>query len=1697
MKDDLNLQIIEGFKMYLVLSLLEQNIIQVQRCISKRVVSTPSARAVRHEQEEMTYQELEDRSNAMAHMLLSKNLSKETCVGVHLSPSLCLPIVVIGVLKAGGTYVPLSNDYPKKRIDQIIDDASITLIISDNPKNTFEDFQGEVISINSTFDSLQNFSTEAPEVEILDEDAAYIIYTSGSTGKPKGVIVEHGSLATYLNWYLEDLHSQTFVNLPLTSSISFAAGVTQLFAALMLGRTLHILNPDIIRQPDKLLDWYTENPGHGLYCVPTLWEEVMNFIELNPNKKYNPPACLYLSGEALSKYLVDLTYKHIPEISIWNLYGPTESTANVSYYEVQKGKEIFLGKPIRGAHVFLLDEDLNHVPQGEEGYIYITSQALARAYRNRPELSKQSFIKDHNVKGFEDYTIYNTGDIGKFNKDGELIFLGRRDQQIKIKGHRIELSEIERHLNNVQGIRQTACKVTTSISGNKQITAFVVTKENNIPVDIIRKELSQWLPPYMIPENFQFLNAMPKLANGKINRKKLVLEDGLPQRPQLTYDKVNASSDLEKEMLNVWSEIFGYSGIGITDDFFDLGGDSLKAIKMVHLVKTNFDVNISIKDIWESLNAKALCKIVAAKKESAPKSISSKTTSKKNILSLSLNQSSLWFINQSRPNQTAYNILFTLKFQGELDQSKVKKTLKIILEKHDLLRSNFLVKDGTAIRVISENANLNFRFSNITDQLPSLQASFEKETVENLFNKKFDLTNESLINFHYVKYSSEHVKLFVVVHHIIFDGLSMNIFSKEFQSIYDSLDNPTPPVAIDTIVKPQSYCDYVDESRNQYFSGQLSTNFKFWQSKLEGGEYFLNLSTDFHRPKIQQFEGANIELIIDKKEFLDITEFTRKEKVTPFILLLSVFKMLLYKHTQQSDISIGVPFANRQLANSHSTIGYFTNTAVYRSQMNDFHNFSELLNYIKAYTLDVVDNQVYPFGKLVEKLNPDRSVSYNPIFQVMFAYHNILDKRETKNGVFIELEEIINPSCKFDLDIEIQEKEEGLVATFNYNTSLFSQSTISAMASQFHFLLGQVIHNPFKKFNQFILEDKTILANKVAEWNDTLSPVEDVSIHSHLEKRAKAHPNRIAVFSDQHQMTYAQLNKRANQIAHYIKNLGIQKEEIIGIIMNRSVNMVAGIYGALKAGVAYLPINSNFSNERIQYLIEHSNIKAVFVSEDLTSDLNITCPKIYLDKDQYFNDLPTTNLNIPIDSSHLAYVVFTSGSTGDPKGVMTEHGSVMHRITWMQKQFPLKENDVLIQKTPLTFDVCVWELFRWTLSGSSLYVLPSEGEKNPEIILSAIDKFKVTSLHVVPSMFNAYLAFLDVPDQKINLSSLRTIFTTGEALEHYHVQKFRKVISPNNEVSLINFYGPTEVTIAASWFDTITADDYTKVPIGKPMDNTQIYILDNHENLQPVGIPGELVITGRGLARGYLNNPSLTKEKYKYNKKGIRYYKTGDKARWLPNGQIEFLGRSDHQVKIRGFRIELGEIENEMNKHPKVDSVIVLSKKIEAGDDRLVSYYIPKDKSTKIDFRSYLKKLLPGYMIPTVFIPIDNIPIRSNGKLDAKKLPEPFANKKRTIGQRVYNNSIEQKIAGIWFQILKHDAFDIEDNFYDVGGSSILIMNMKLKIDAAFKSDIAIIDLFQYSTIKSLAEEINSKNKLNNSKSIKNRAALQRKARMH
>lgn len=1200
----------------------------------------------------------------------------------------------------------------------------------------------------------------------------------------------------------------------------------------------------------------------------------------------------------------------------------------------------------------------------------------------------------------------------------------------------------------------------------------------------------------MIPEIFYFLDDMPKLANSKIDRSKLTALTFAQQRPELSYIRVKPETEEEKEMLKIWEEVLELDELGMRDDFFDIGGNSLKMVKLISFIKNKFNKTLTFDDVWKKSNPSDLVKLLADKTVETNTSNHITSYVKKSAVPLSFSQTGLWFILQSRPDQTAYNILFTIKLAGDVSFDIVKEVLLILLKKHDLLRSNFKVENQNPIRVIQEEPDLHIEYSDITDLGPSAKKVFENELISQFFNQKINLAEDSLINFRFVKYIEGQYRLFVQVHHIIFDGISINIFTADFYNYYNALTSNKENKLNDI---EYSYSDYDQWLKKKYFNGDLSELYLFWKTKLTGGNYFLNFPTDNVRPKIQSFKGRNKVIQIDHDKFEQLKAFNKSKKVTSFISLLSVFKTLIYRYTNETDILIGVPFANRALEETQSIIGYFVNTLVYRTNFDDSMSFQQVLDSIKNYTTEALVHQHYPFEKLVEKLNPERSVSYNPIFQILFAYHDKLESSTMKNGVQFKAEELQNPNCKFDMDVEAQENENGISINFNYNSDLFDDETIDGFMAHYSYLLDQVLVNPDALLSDYLLEEKSNLEKKLANWNNTDAPIENCCIHEFLEKQAVAIPDKIAVSIAGNVLTYKELNEKANRLAWILRKKNVKADTTIGILLDRSEEMMIGLFGILKSGAAYLPIDPDYPRERTKYVLEDSGTLILLTKKKFRDQIEFTGEILCLDDHTFCENVSNSNPPLINTPTNLAYVIYTSGSSGKPKGVMIEHHSVINRISWMQKKYPLSVSDIVLQKTAFTFDVSVWELFAWSFEGCSLHLLEPDGEKNPEVIINTIYNNKISTVHFVPSMFNVFLEY--VKDNKIpteKFSTLKYVFTSGEALEKHHVEKFKNLVSPAKGIKLLNLYGPTEATVEVSYFDCSEVENYKKVPIGKPIDNIQLYVLDKNNNLLPEKIPGELCIAGSGLARGYLNNQALTDEKFiRSNFNDARLYRTGDLVRWLPDGNIEYLGRIDHQVKIRGFRIELGEIENCMNMHSNVEASVVITKKFGHDDIRIVAYYRLKNKAADIDFKACLRAFLPDYMIPSVFIAMDVIPFLSNGKLDINALPELASSTKRVIGPRVYTNDYEKRLAAIWHQVLKTDEFDTDDNFYDVGGHSLLLIKMKYMIDSEFGINSSIINLFQYPTIKLFAEVIASASVSEIKSTIADRAAWQKKARFN
>lgn len=1667
--------VLEGFKIVLILLNYTYKLDPLHKEIQKVSIQLPDQTAIIYGSRKFSYRDLESKSNQIANKLLNLGIAKEETVGIYLNNSAIVPISILGVLKAGGAYVPISPDSPNQRVSQISTQAKIKFVITE----TGSDISAfaphcKIIELNQKIDNLKGISKDYTHVEVKDTDTAYILFTSGSTGTPKGVVVGHDSLSRYMGWYLEDIQSITKTNLPQTSSICFAAAITQLYSPLLLGKTLHIIEADLIKNPKAILNWYEERDGFGIYCVPTLWDEVVNYVEKSEENNWKGPECVYFSGEALSKNLVDRTFQIWPNISLWNLYGPTEVTSNISGTQIKKGEDVHLGKAMYDAGMIVLNEELQEVQKGQEGNIYVFGGTLAKGYLNNPDLTEKTFISNHNLSDYKGKILYNTGDRGKFTTKGELIYLGRNDQQVKVRGYRIEVGEIELRLKEHPNIRQAACKVIEE--EGKAIVAFIVTN-STLHANQIQDYLRELLPAYMVPEKIFFLDEMPKLTNGKINKHLLV---NSKERPELSYSKIEGTRPEEIKMLSIWEKVLGFNNLGMEDDFFNLGGNSLKFIKLALNIRSSFNKVVEIEEIWDNASPRKLLALLADKPMiiSKPKG-TTPSIKERSSYPLTFNQGALWFIHQSRPDQTAYNMQVAIDFEEKTDRKQLDKALSEIVDRHNILRSNFKTENKNPVRVI-HNRPINFKqFKTTTKELPTIYKQIETEAL----HRKYDLEQEDLIKFILIEDDNGNSRLYVEMHHIVFDGISINLFARELEKLLTGkkLNN-----------LQSLFSDFEIDWKKRYYSGKLDKVYDFWKKKLEGANYFLNFPTDFVRPKIQQYKGANKCLTINASEKKKLEQFNTENKVTSFITLLSVFYILIHKYSREEDLLIGVPFSNRTKQETEELIGLFTNTIVYRSTINPTKTFGEIIDNIRCYTREALANQSFPFDKLVEKLNPERNISANPIFQVLFAYHSALNIKEPGNNLQLKISEIQNTNCKFDLDLEVQEELDNIKLNFIYNTSLFTSETIEIILQQYKDIFLQGISNKNIEVKDITLFPKSTTVPSNSAIGETID-VEDWLLHEHLEIWAGKSPEKIALIYKDQKLTYGELNNLSNKFANWLIENGASQSAPVAIVANRSLEMMIALFGILKSGAAYLPLDPDYPQERIKTIIKESHSKLLvdccgkFCSLDTVTVLNACNTGAWLNK-------PDHKPEKQASSSELAYVIYTSGSTDTPKGVMVTHKSIVNRIDWMHKVYPIQENDTLLQKTAYTFDVSIWELFGWTKSGSRLSILAPDEEKNPETILQTILKDKVTAIHFVPSMLNTFLGYISNNANRINLN-LKYIYASGEALENHHLEKFISLGLQKAGTRLLNLYGPTEASVEVTHFDTADAVKGQSIPIGKPIQNIGIHILDKQNNELPVNMPGELAISGIALAKGYLNRADLTKSKFIFhNKINRRLYKTGDLARICPNGNIEYMGRLDSQVKIRGYRIEMGEIENHLMKHPNVSEAKVVVKEFNFEDKRLSAYIVLKNKTEQIDFKIYLKTSLPSYMIPSAFVILDSMPVSSSGKLNKNALPDPFKKDEKVIGEKKFNNEIEKKLAKIWSQVLKTENFGLQDNFYDVGGYSLLLILMKSMIDLEFKTEISIMELFQHTSIRSLAEVLDSKRRKKKKLEISSRAEMQRKS---
>ncbi|MFZ5987148.1 MAG: amino acid adenylation domain-containing protein, partial [Bacillota bacterium] len=1546
------------------------------------------------------------------------------------------------VLKAGGAYLPIDPSYPYDRIRFMLEDSQAEILLMDKGYVCIEDIDIKKIYLYN------NESYHEDKTGLVDinkpSDLAYIIYTSGTTGKPKGVMVEHGSMSDRIRWRRDEYKLGHTDSVLQTFSFAFDGFVTGLFTPIISGSKIILMRDEEASDPVAIKYLISVHKITHFIAVPTLYSAIMDCITIDEAKSLR---IVTLAGERIPPKIVEETVRKNKSLELVNEYGPTECTVVATICrDLQDKSRITIGKPIENTMIYILNSERKVLPVGVPGEIYISGIGVARGYLNKPELTKDKFMSNPFVKGER---MYKTGDLGRWLSDGSIEFLGRSDHQVKVRGFRIELEEIENCLLAHKEIRQAVVLAREDESGNNYLCAYIVSLRELLIADL-RKHLSDEMPDYMIPTYFVRMDKFPVTHNGKVDRI-LLPEPGGDIDTGVEYEAPR--NEIEKKMAGIWQEILSLKNEpGINHDFFELGGHSLKATILVSRIHKEFQAEMPLSILFKKSTIKDVSEYV----QNANKSIFSSINpvDKRDYYPLSSAQKRMFLLNHMGEKNTVYNTPSVTIIEGNLDRERVESVFRKLIVRHEPFRTRFKLVDDNPVQEIFEEVDFKLEYSEVEES--------ELESKIKQFIRPFDLSMAPILRVDLIRLDYNKHAMLVDMHHIISDGVSAAvILTQEFSKLYNGEGLPQLRI---------QYKDYAVWQNEVFESEVLKRQERYWLERFSGEIPVLNLPTDYLRPSSRSFEGTTFYFSIDKNMSKRLKALAEQNGVTLYMVMLAAYNVLLYRYTGQEDIVVGTPVANRTHDDLQNVLGMFVNTLAMRNFPDGKKTFIQFMHEVRENALKAYQNQDYQFEQLVEKLNIKRDISRSPLFDTIFVLQNVDFKELNAGALKVSPYRFKGNTSKFDISLSAVDTDEKIEFGIEYCTKLFKQETIERLSQHFTNILKSICQNPLTEINNLDMSSNEEKQKLIYEFNRTESEYSfNKTIHELFEEAVEKKPDNIAVMFDGSTLTYKELNNKSNQLARFLKEKGVGAESIVGIMADRSLEMVVGIMGILKAGGAYLPISPDYPDERASYMLNDSGSKILLSQKHLLKrNVSFDTHVVELeDEDIYRRDC--SNFIEKGYPSDVAYVIYTSGSTGKPKGVMIEHSSVVNILTALQKRYPLMESDVYLFKTAFTFDVSVAEIFGWFHENGRLAILSKGMEKDTEGIVEAIEKYKVTHMNFVPSMLNAFISMLPYKDVS-KLQSLKYIFAAGEAIPKELVNKFYSLL---REVELVNIYGPTEATIYATYYPLRNLSCETNVPIGRPLDNVRVYVLGKSNCLQPIGIPGELCIAGAGLARGYLNRPKLSEEKFVNNTclPKERLYRTGDLVRWLPDGNIEFLGRIDHQVKIRGYRVELGEIESHLLEYENIKEAVVTLRENKGGDRFLCAYYVSPEELSINKLRTYLLKKLPDYMMPAYFMKIEEIPLTASGKIDRKALPEPGGYIKTGVEYEAPRNKLEESLVEVWKEVLGINKVGIDDNFFSLGGDSIKVIQIQSRLHK-YKLSFETKDIFQNPTIRELAEYV-------------------------
>ncbi|MDR6224080.1 non-ribosomal peptide synthetase [Desmospora profundinema] len=1606
----------------------------IHRWFEEQALKTPNRTAVVCKEENLTYRELNEQANRLAHVLSRSGTRPDERVGLMMERSIDGIVGILAILKAGGAYVPLDPQYPVERLQMMATDSGVKRILSQPgilaklDKAPFGSIEWlDVQAVKETGGDAANL----PPIS-RSTDLAYVMVTSGTTGRPKGVMVEHRSVINFLTHRITQLDIQEEDRIGQFASISFDVSVEEIGMSLLTGAGLYLITPELIYDVGKLEDYIQRNRLTVLHLPSSYAKQLSG--EVSSSLRH-----LIVGGSLAPRSLVERWKERCI-----HSYGPTETTVSATMWRADDSRRdsiVPIGKPNANVQVYIVNQHLQLQPVGVPGELCIGGAGLARGYLGQPDLTAETFISNPFVPGER---LYRTGDLVTYLPDGNLAFLGRIDQQVKVRGYRIEPGEIESVLLMHTNVTGATVRDWSDEQGESYLAAYV-TLDPSVPGHELKEYLSQKLPAFMIPSFILELDEIPFTSNGKVDRSALPK----PVESVKGDEYVPPATQLEKQLAKIWEDMLGVKPIGVTDDFFQIGGHSLKAIQLMAIIHKKLEMEVSVRILFDHPTIRQMAVYLQDQNTAAFHSI--QPVPAQAFYPVSSAQKRMYILQQLDPTSTHYHMSGGLMLEGSLDRVRLEQAFQALIRRHESLRTSFEVVDGEPVQRV--HAAVDFR-------LPVHQATKDKLKHQvNQLIQPFSLYQAPLFRAGLIQLEPDQHLLLIDLHHIIADGVSVDLLLHDLSMLYQGESLPELPI---------QYKDFSVWQQEWMKSDACKRQESYWLNTFAGEIPVLDLPTDYVRPERQTFKGSHVPFVLEQELTQSLKRLAAETETTVYMLLLAAYNVLLHNYTNQSDVIVASPVVGRPHADVESVVGMFVNTLALRNRPEGQKRWIDFIREVKERALAAYDHADYPFEVLVEKLSLQRDLGRNPLFQAMITFQSFGRDVLQLEGMNVSAYELDYANSKFDLLLFATETQNRIECRMEYATSLFKRETIQRMMQHFVQIVRDMVHHTDKRIAEVQMLTDQEKHRLLVEWNDTtkVNRLKEKTIQGLFEKQAEQTPHQTAVVFKEKQLTYRELNHQANRLAHLLRQRGVGPDDRVGLLVERSLEMVVGMLGILKAGGAYVPIDPDYPDDRIQFMLSDSGAQRVISDDAVMNRLKgARGPSVqeWIDvKHVACSDLESSNPPMITSDRNLAYVIYTSGTTGQPKGVMMEHRQLLNLLHDQIFHTSIPFNGEVLQFHTISFDVSFQEIFSTLISGGCLYVIENQMKQDIQSLLRYIEEKSISILFWPVSYVKTVFQSVDrLPP------SVQHVITAGEQLVvSAPLQRYIR----QSHVQLHNHYGPSETHVVTTYTLSSETEREEHPPIGKPIANTKIYLLNENLQLQPQGVVGEIYISGESVARGYLGRPEQTAERFIPHPfiPEERMYRTGDLARYRSDGNIEFLGRIDHQVKVRGYRIEPSEIESVLLEHSKVKDAVVREWTDEQNEVDLCAYVVTAGSVTPDELKSDISQKLPRYMLPSFIIQLEEIPLNPNGKVDRSKLPKP------DVSHVQYEyvapaTPLEKQLTAIWEEVLGVDSIGVTDDFFAIGGHSLKAISLISRIDEVLHRRVQVSVMFTHRTVRELA----------------------------